>query len=172
MLVDELLHNHTTEQLQLQQTTVAINSLINNACSLLQHKAIEKQQKLSIHMPSKELMLQIDAAKIERVITNIIGNAIKFTPLNGSIWVEASMLNDCYIIAVKDNGLGIDEQNIHHIFSPFNTARKSGTAGEKSFGFGLSICKQIIEAHQGKIWVESTAGRGSTFYVQLPLNLL
>lgn len=167
-LINELLQNHTTSDVQLEKTTININSLIYDAYSLLKHKADEKKQQLQISIPNDELLMQIDAPKIERVISNLIGNAIKFTPVNGIINVEASVANNRFLVNVKDNGLGIDESSVANIFEPFNTARKTGTAGEKSFGFGLSICKQIVEAHNGRIWVESKVNKGSCFYVELP----
>lgn len=167
-LINELLQNHTTSDVQLEKKTINIISLIYDAYSLLKHKADEKKQQLQISIPNDELLMQIDAPKIERVISNLIGNAIKFTPVNGIINVEASVANNRFLVNVKDNGLGIDESSVANIFEPFNTARKTGTAGEKSFGFGLSICKQIVEAHNGRIWVESKVNKGSCFYVELP----
>jgi signal transduction histidine kinase len=70
---------------------------------------------------------------------------------------------------VKDTGLGIPDDIQDKIFDPFTTARRKGTQGEQPFGLGLYISKQIVEAHNGKIWVESEPGKGTTFYVELPI---
>ncbi|MNY69003.1 Adaptive-response sensory-kinase SasA [compost metagenome] len=69
---------------------------------------------------------------------------------------------------MQDHGIGIPEDLQGHIFHSTNDARRVGTAGEQSFGIGLSICKQIVEAHGGKIWFESASGTGTTFFVELP----
>lgn len=169
-LINELLQNHTTANVHLEKTATNINALIQNAYSLLKHKADDKQQNLKINLPEQGLMLLVDAPKIERVISNLIGNAIKFTPIEGTIHISASTSNETFVVSVKDNGLGIDKANQQSIFEPFNNARRSGTAGEKSFGLGLSVCKEIVEAHQGTIWVESEVGKGSVFYISLPIT--
>jgi len=72
-------------------------------------------------------------------------------------------------ISVRDKGIGIPPEVQSELFDTFGAARRKGTAGEKSFGLGLSISKQIVEAHRGRIWVESTPGSGSVFFVELPL---
>jgi len=103
-----------------------------------------------------------------RVLSNLISNAIKFSPRGATIYVSIADCKKEVEIAVKDDGIGVPEKMQEEIFNMFTEAKRPGTAGEKSFGLGLSISKQIVEHHQGSIWVESETGKGSTFYVRLP----
>jgi two-component system, OmpR family, sensor histidine kinase VicK len=98
-----------------------------------------------------------------------LGNAIKFSPAGEGIDIALEQHEDAVSISIKDNGIGIPSEMLSEVFNTLGSTRRTGTAGEKSFGLGLSICKQIVEAHNGKIWVQSDAGRGSVFYVELPL---
>jgi two-component system sensor histidine kinase VicK len=112
--------------------------------------------------------LNISQEKIWRVISNLISNAIKFSPNNADIKVKVANGNNEVKISVSDNGIGIPDNIKNDVFNTFTNAKRTGTAGEKSFGLGLSICRQIIENHNGKIWFESNAGKGTTFYISLP----
>ncbi|OYW79022.1 MAG: hypothetical protein B7Z27_06350, partial [Sphingobacteriia bacterium 32-37-4] len=108
--------------------------------------------------------------KIDRVISNLVTNAIKFSKPASIVHVSLQS-NDGYAeIIVKDNGIGIPEYLQGKIFDLFTTAKRKGTAGEKSYGLGLAICKKIVEVHEGFIHVESKEGVGSSFIVKLPLK--
>jgi two-component system, OmpR family, sensor histidine kinase VicK len=168
-LINELLQTHNHNEIELNKQTISINNLLQHCYSIIVHKAQEKQQNLALNLPRESFELSLDEAKMERVILNVINNAIKFTPVKGAIEMALLAVNNSCLISIKDNGIGIPKNEIEGVFEMFNQARKTGTAGEKSFGLGLSICKQIVEAHQGKIWVESEVGEGSCFYIQLPL---
>ena len=98
----------------------------------------------------------------------MISNAIKFSPSGASIVVSIFEDDDQVVISVEDNGIGIPEKLRAQVFNMFTTAQRPGTAGEKSFGLGLSICQQIIENHHGKIWFESKVNTGTTFHISLP----
>ena len=108
-----------------------------------------------------------DKSMFEIVIQNLLANALKFSKLGDTITVSNHISNGSCIISVADTGIGISKENIDKLFknSSFTTI---GTNNEKGTGLGLSICKELVELNNGKIWVESTAGVGSTFYVQLP----
>ncbi|HEV7382670.1 MAG TPA: ATP-binding protein, partial [Dyadobacter sp.] len=109
----------------------------------------------------------VDREKIWRVFSNLLSNAIKFSPNGGRISVCLENKADKVLLSVHDEGIGIPENLKDQIFQPFNSAKRSGTGGEQSFGIGLSICKQIVEAHGGRIWYESEMGLGTTFFVEL-----
>jgi signal transduction histidine kinase len=101
-----------------------------------------------------------DRDRVQQVLANLIGNAIKFTKTGGSIAVTASRRGDEFVVSVRDTGVGIRSDQVPRIFEPYwkaDPTRKDGT------GLGLSIAKSIVEAHAGRIWVEAEAGRGSTF---------
>jgi len=120
-------------------------------------------------MLNEHLVALIDPDKIDRVVTNLVNNAIKFSNPNSVINISLSREKDEAVIAVKDHGIGIPEDKKDRVFDTFTEAKRKGTSGEQSFGLGLSICKQIIEVHKGKILVESKEGQGSSFFVRLPL---
>ncbi|WP_194766079.1 ATP-binding protein [Tamlana sp. I1] len=108
-----------------------------------------------------------DRSMFEIIIQNLLANALKFCKKDDSITISNHISNGCCIISVADSGIGISKQNLDKLFKEdsFSTL---GTDNEKGTGLGLSICKELVELNHGKIWVESTQGIGSTFYVQLP----
>jgi signal transduction histidine kinase len=106
-----------------------------------------------------------DGARIQQVLSNLVGNAVKFTPRQGRITVSAELLETEVRFAVIDTGPGIPPEQVPHIFGRFWQARSSDRRG---IGLGLAIAKGIVEAHGGRIWVESQVGVGSIFYFTLP----
>jgi len=104
-----------------------------------------------------------DRGQIERVFINLVGNALKFTPQNGKININATCLNKIIQIDVQDNGFGIPQEAQEHIFEEFYRVDNTINQQVKGTGLGLTLVKHIIEAHQGKIWVKSKLGEGSTF---------
>lgn len=152
-------------RLELNKEVFDLNKLLTDVISYL-------QQNTEIHtiMYNKahgELLVKGDKARIEQVITNIIGNAVKYTPAGGDILVACYNSNEGITIRIEDKGIGIPEKDLVHIFERF--FRVSGSAGSFSgSGIGLYICSEIIKAHGGHIWAESAIGKGSVFYFTLP----
>ncbi|MDB5007602.1 MAG: walK 3 [Mucilaginibacter sp.] len=167
-LINEILEVANNDSAQLNKELVEINSLISRSAELLRFKAAEKNQEIKLDLLENPEELLISREKIWRVIGNLISNAIKFSPVNGIIYVKISADKNMVKIAVKDDGIGIPENLKDKIFNMFTEAKRPGTAGEKSFGLGLSISKQIIENHEGKIWFENNDDKGTTFYIILP----
>jgi len=114
--------------------------------------------------------ITFDKGRIEQVLTNLINNAIKFTPEKGKIMIESAKQGDSIIVKVKDIGMGIKKENLNKIFKPFAQVAPSYAINQKGTGLGLAICKGIIGKHGGKIWAESTFGKGSTFSFTLPIK--
>jgi len=106
-----------------------------------------------------------DAARIQQVLSNLVGNAVKFTPRNGRVTVCAERIDGEVRFGVIDTGPGIPPEQVPHIFGRFWQAQ---TSDRRGIGLGLAIAKGIVEAHNGRIWVESHVGLGSTFYFTLP----
>jgi len=131
---------------------------------------LQKEAKNAIELISSinPTYAQINHEKFTRVLDNLIGNALKFSKEKSKIEVFISKRNKNIIIEIKDRGLGIPKDMLPIIFTPFSKAGRTGLKGEQSTGLGLSIVKQIIEKHNGKIEVESEVGKGSTFRVVLP----
>lgn len=104
-----------------------------------------------------------DRGQIERVFINLVGNALKFTPQDGKININANCANKIIQIDVKDTGFGIPQEAQEHIFEEFYRVDNAINQKVKGTGLGLTLVKHIVEAHQGKIWVKSKLGEGSTF---------
>jgi two-component system, OmpR family, sensor histidine kinase VicK len=167
-LINEILEATNVSSTNASKEHVEINSLVNNSVEILSFKAAEKDQQIITELLDHPKNLFISQEKIWRVISNLISNAIKFSPNHANIRVKVANGNNEVKISVSDNGIGIPDEIKNEVFNIFTNAKRPGTAGEKSFGLGLSICQQIIENHNGKIWFESNVGAGTTFYVVLP----
>jgi two-component system sensor histidine kinase VicK len=168
-LINEILEATNITSVKFKLEPVEINSLVSNSVELLRFKAAEKGQTILLETLDKQQELNISREKIWRVISNLISNAIKFSPASGTIYVKVAEMNGKIIIAVKDKGIGIPDKLKDQVFNMFTSAQRPGTSGEKSFGLGLSICNQIMEKHNGKIWFESDANIGTTFFISLRL---
>jgi signal transduction histidine kinase len=107
-----------------------------------------------------------DSARILQVISNLVGNAVKFTPMQGRVSIRCERATDEVRFAITDTGPGIPPEQLPHIFGRFWQANARDRRG---VGLGLPIAKGIVEAHGGRIWVESKPGAGSTFYFTLPV---
>jgi len=110
-----------------------------------------------------------DEQRLTQVLLNLVGNAIKFTD-TGEIRVTAATANGHFNIRVMDTGPGIPEEHQARIFEQFHQVDSSNTNAKGGTGLGLAIAREIVEMHGGRIWVESTLGKGSTFQMQLPIR--
>ncbi|TSD66858.1 GHKL domain-containing protein [Inquilinus sp. KBS0705] len=169
-LINEILEATNMNSVNLNLEQVEINSLVSNSVELLRFKAAEKGQTILLETLDKQQELYISREKIWRVISNLISNAIKFSPTGATINVKVTQQTNQVVIVVKDHGIGIPEKLRDQVFNMFTSAQRPGTNGEKSFGLGLSICRQIMEKHNGKIWFDSEINQGTTFYISLPLS--
>ncbi len=166
-LIGELLEtDFIINQTNLNKQNISLSALLTQAAQLLGFNAREKGQHLVLR-DAAHATLHADYNKLARVINNLVVNAIKFSPEGSEILIETSRTPEGILIAVKDNGIGIPPNIGSKLFEPFTQAQRAGTAGEKSFGLGLYISKQIIEAHGGRIWFTSQPGQGTTFYILL-----
>jgi two-component system sensor histidine kinase NblS len=132
--------------------------------------AKDRQIELSLNFEEELPTVNINQESIERVIINLLTNAIKYTPVGGKIEVQARHLTETseMRVDVKDNGIGIPEECLEHIFDRFyRVERKVHTI--KGTGLGLTIVKKIVEKHNGRVTVESSLGQGSTFSFYLPI---
>lgn len=164
--VNELLNRESVVK-ELDKELVDLDTLLNYCVNLLQYKADEKKQK--IILKSSSIRFNLNREKIWRVVSNLITNAIKFSYPESIIRVNLNIEIDKVLLTVEDQGIGIPIEMRDTIFTICEQVKRAGTHGEKSFGMGLVISKQIIEAHGGKLWVESEPLEGTTFYVELPI---
>ncbi len=152
---------HLTMDLKSESADVIVNDTIEMLRPLASGSSIVMESSVAGNLPP----VLADAARIQQVLSNLVGNAVKFTPRQGRITVCADLFKEEVRFAVIDTGSGIPSEQVPHIFGRFWQAKSSDRRG---IGLGLAIAKGIVEAHRGRIWVESHVGLGSTFYFTLP----
>ena len=166
-LIQDLLDISCTEAgaLLLVREVVAVRPVVVHAVDSLQLSASAASIQLQLSIDDELPALWADQGRIVQVLENLIGNAIKFTPTGGRVTVTVTGKAEAVQIAVADTGAGISEHSLPHVFDRFWQA---DNAMHRGVGLGLPICKGIIEAHGGEIWVESTPGRGAAFFFTIP----
>ncbi|HEX8441682.1 sensor histidine kinase [Archangium sp.] len=145
---------------------LAVDALVQQALEVLRPLALDKSQDLTTDVSPGLPRVRADRERLLQVLTNLVGNAIKFTPTGGCVTVRARQVDGKVRVSVKDTGPGIPTEDMPHLFERF--WRASGV-NERGTGLGLSIVKSIVEAHGGTLWVESQVGTGSTFFFTLPV---
>ncbi len=143
--------------------------LVREVVSSLRPLAADKQLEVEVQV-QVETLVTLDGARITQVLTNLLDNAIKFTPEGGHIQLAAHVKGDRLVTEVTDSGPGITAADIPKLFSPFKQLDMGSTRKAGGSGLGLSICKAIVEAHGGTIGVRSQPGQGSTFWFSLPVT--
>ncbi len=171
VLLDNLLNwaNAQTGQVSLNPEKQIFTTIIQEVFELLNSAAKNKDITLNI-LESEEIVVYADPNMIRTILRNLISNAIKFTNSKGKITVSALQNDDFIEIAVSDNGVGMNEETKNKLFRLETNESTSGTANEKGSGLGLILCKEFVEKHGGKIWVESELGKGSIFKFTLPFT--
>lgn len=127
---------------------------------------ISKQLKFVSNQET--VVAQIDDVKFMQALTNLISNALKFTPEGGAITVTVEDEESFFLVKVADTGIGIPEKYHDTLFDKFTPARRPGLRGEQTVGLGLSIVKTIIDWHKGQLWFDSVENEGTTFYIRIP----
>lgn len=140
-----------------------VSKVIDNYHPIIKNKA----QEITVEIPPELLKVRADPVKLEMVLSNLISNAVKFTPSGGHIWVGACDGENPRIY-VRDNGIGIPPEEHERIFQSFYQVEEPLTRSRGGLGLGLSIAKEMVELWGGRIWVESEVGKGSTFWFTLP----
>jgi signal transduction histidine kinase len=144
-----------------------LRQLLEECAVVIRPRAEEHQLSFSLEVPDHLPDLNGDRDKIKQVILNLLSNAVNYNLEGGSITVQASAANGELLIAVKDTGQGIRQADLAHLFDKFYRAQVTEKSAHGT-GLGLAICKKIVEAHNGRIEVESEVGKGTTFVVHLP----
>ncbi|MCL0070241.1 cell wall metabolism sensor histidine kinase WalK [Dehalococcoidia bacterium] len=155
-----------TGQNKLEIAPVDLNSLIDQAITKLKPQSERKQIDILRQSDPALPVIPAEEERIEQVLTNLLHNAIKFTPPGGKIIISAKSEDDGVLVAVEDTGAGIPAEDLPHVFERFYKADKARSS--EGTGLGLAIAKHIIQAHDGNIWARSEEGRGSTFSFRLP----
>ncbi len=167
-MVAELLELSRIEsgQVPLDLDPVSPLFLLNQARDRMKEQAERRSLEVIVDAPETLPRVAADFRRVEQVVVNLLHNALKFSPANENIIMKASSQGNTVVFSISDHGPGIPESDLERIFERFYKADQARTGG--GTGLGLSIAKHLIEAHQGKIWAESTLNQGSTFYFSLP----
>lgn len=165
VFLEDLLNIHGTKQAE-EKVNTDLLELIDYCVNFMQLRADEKRQQLRV--TGNHVFLPIYRERVWRVINNLLSNAIKFSPMGGEIILNLTETETHIRLEVRDQGIGIPSKMKNQIFNMMGDAKRTGTAGEKSFGLGLAISMQIMEAHQGRIWFESDESVGASFFIEFP----
>ncbi|MDB9494869.1 PAS domain-containing protein [Spirulina major CS-329] len=172
-LVNDILDLQRLEagQSTLMMVNYSVAQLLQDAIAAMQSLANAQNLRFEVNFPPADLTLWGDPDYLAQVLTNLISNAVKFSPPDSTITLTghlnaASMVE----ISIQDHGRGIPEEQFTHIFERFRQVDGSDSRQKGGTGLGLAICQQIIEQHGGQIWVESVVGQGSTFYFTVPTH--
>ena len=168
-IINKLLEFRKTE-VGLNELKIAeypLNSILKNWVKNYQHLAAKRKVTLTYNPPNQDIMVWVDLEKLQIMVYNLLSNAFKFTPLNGTIEVNLVEGENHVLIQVKDSGTGISPDVLPRIF---NWYYKSGDSKVKGTGIGLALTKRLTELHQGNLSVESKVNEGSVFTISLPLD--
>lgn len=170
-LVNDLLDVSVIESgvLKIQPEERPIGELLTKSVHLNNINAAKKGSRIEVDGEPSAAMLRIDADKVRQVVDNLLSNAIKFSPPNSTITVSTERSEAYYSVLVRDQGPGIPDGERHKLFQDFGQTSVKPTAGEKSTGLGLAICRRIMESHGGSIAAESMSAGGSIFTITFPL---
>jgi signal transduction histidine kinase len=147
---------------------VSITQMVKSVCEELDIQAQKKKLKMAINLPEQELFVKADDQKLRQVVMNLIDNGVKYTD-KGKVEVFLKEQDGKIIFSVKDTGMGMKEEEIQNLFQKFVRGSEASHYHTEGAGIGLYVARQLIEAHQGRVWAESEGeGKGSTFLVELP----
>lgn len=159
-----------SKTLPLYKKRTEINGFMESILSQFQWLADEKDIKLHFNKSSTDIFIEIDRDRMTQVIVNLLGNALRYTPQNGTVAVNVKVEGKSVVLSFQDTGPGIDKNKLPFIFERFYRVDESRKRDEGGAGLGLSIAKGFVEIHDGNIKVTSTKGQGTTFEVSLPIQ--
>jgi two-component system phosphate regulon sensor histidine kinase PhoR len=170
-LTDDLLRLSKMEagQLALELKPVNAADLLESCLETSRFSAEEKKLDIELECADRIPAIRGDAARLRDVIQNLLDNAVQYTPAGGRIVISAHAKNGDVVFDVSDNGIGIPHADLERIFERFYRVDDARSREAGGTGLGLAIAKHIVEAHSGKIWVESTVGEGSSFHFSIPI---
>jgi signal transduction histidine kinase len=144
-------------------------AFVREITAVAQETAAAKHQSLTTHLPANKLLVQLDRSILEVALNNLINNAVKFTPEGGQLTIGVEKQGREAWFIIQDNGPGIPADKLDRIFNRFYQLEPALTRKHGGLGLGLSIAKDLVKLHYGRLWAESTEYKGSTFFVALPL---
>ena len=168
-LLNELLEwsRVQTNNMPFKPEEIELNEILIISSTLLKNRADSKNIIIEINS-DHEIITYCDRNMLSTIIRNLLSNAIKFTNIGGKIIISSVVKSDEIEISIKDDGVGIESKNLDKLFKIEHHITTQGTANEQGTGLGLILCKEFVEKHNGRIWVDSEEGKGSTFHFTLP----
>ena len=157
------------EGFQLELEPIDLAALIYEVVEQLSPIIRSREQSLTLHLSPSIPIITADSLRVEQILLNLLSNATKFTPQNGSLSLTTTIQDNYLVIKVQDNGPGIPIEEQSKLFQPYYRLRSAGKH-VPGVGLGLALSKHLVELHGGKIWLESEQGKGSTFCFSLPLK--
>jgi len=157
-----------SDRLFLHAEPVNVENVVQDAVEKIGRQS--SAHRFVIELPTGLPAIHADPLRLERILYNLLENAVKYSPQGGEIRVLAKPGGDRLVIGIADQGVGISLQDQAKLFGPFQRLEDSRIEGVKGAGLGLLVCRRLVEAHGGRIWVESEPGQGSTFFFTLPLK--
>jgi signal transduction histidine kinase len=148
----------------------SMREVVQTVFTAVESLAAEKQLALHISLPDDLPPGTGDPQRLTQVLLNLVGNAIKFTDA-GEVSIHVTVADGAFTLAVSDTGPGIAEADQHKIFEEFQQVNRLDSRQQGGTGLGLAISKRMIEMHGGRMWVESRLGKGSTFWLTLPIRV-
>ena len=155
-----------TGRIQFKPEKVSLKNIASEAKKLLDNLAGQKSISIHIDIPENIFVLA-DKKMLNTIFRNLISNGIKFTKPGGSINIQVVEENDAVVVSVSDNGIGMTDESMNKLFKLDHSHSTAGTQRETGTGLGLLLCKEFLDLHNGKIWIKSAPGKGSTFYFTL-----
>lgn len=169
-LIDHLLDLGKIEaRVGMEMKPCQLAIVINEAVESLREQAEAKKIALQLDLPPQLPLVQGNQLRLDQVVSNLVSNAIKFTPAEGTVTVSARERKGEVMVEVRDTGIGIAPEDQVHLFEKFYRVYSEETRNIEGTGLGLAIVKSIVEGHGGRVWVESQPGQGSTFGFALPI---
>jgi signal transduction histidine kinase len=154
----------------LQLESIPVLNIIERVTGSLQMIAANKEIQLSLEIPRDIAdTVEADQALLHQAVYNLVENAIKYTPNGGEVTVRLQSSSAGLTFAIQDSGIGIQPDDMKRLFEKFYRGTNREALSQRGTGLGLAIVKSIAERHGGRVWVESEPGKGSTFFLQIPL---
>ncbi|GAB3290834.1 PAS domain-containing sensor histidine kinase [Hymenobacter tenuis] len=167
VILKDVLYLGQLEASHLEMHRTDLGAFLDDRLVVYRKAAQEKNINLLLDLPQNAIHANIHADRFGRILDNLLTNAFKFTPAGGQIYVRLQKHEGNVRLMVQDTGLGIPEELQPHVFDKFTAASRPGLYGDTTTGLGLFITKQIVEMHEGKIWLESKEQEGTTFFIDL-----
>ena len=158
------------QELQLQLQELHIHNIIHHILDNYVLQLADKNGKVELQLNAKNDVVKVDEVHFTNLISNLIDNAIKYSNNNVLIKITTHSTNKYFVMSVQDNGIGMSKESVKRIFEKFYRAHTGNVHNVKGFGLGMSYVKTVIDAHKGKVKVDSTIGKGTTFTVEVPIG--